>query len=354
MIIERVKVWLKKFEKYLFTYKDGFFELPYIYNTPQLMINYLSNMPMTKHIANEKAIYSDTPFAKGILRYREIENGLWVIVTDIAFKVNMRTKGIVEDELSDYYFLAFSIYQNKVQIDEMKINDILIPSKSWAIYKPGATIDAINYKGTQGQYFNFAINKAWIDENLIDFSAQNDTTLFDIIDSESGIIYWKDIAFDSEIIANKLLTNLADIKHTNHLQIKIQVLELIANFFKNIQNRHLKNQNQLYSTTDQTTMMRIEKFLIENLTVDFIGIEEIAKKANMSSSKLKSTFKMIYGQSVFQYYRNKQMELALQLLKTSDIQIKNLSTMLGYDNPSKFTANFKKYHQILPSEVTKS
>jgi AraC-like DNA-binding protein len=354
MIIESVKSWLKKFEKYLFTYKDGFFELPYIYNTPQLMINYLSNMPLTKHIAEEKAIYSDTPFAKGTLRYREIENGLWVIVTDMAFKVNMRTKGIVDGDQSDYYFLAFSLYQNKISIVDMKINDILLPNKSWAIYKPGASIDAINYKGTQGLYFNFVINKDWINENLNNHPTTNGGSLFDIIDSESGIVYWHDIALDSEIIAKKLWQNLSNINLVNHLQLKIQVLELVGIFFKNIQQRHLKTQNQLFSPTDQAAMILVEKYLIENLTVDFIGIEAIAEKANMSSSKLKSTFKIVYGQSIFQYYRNKQMELALQLLKTSDIQIKNISTMLGYDNPSKFSANFKKYHQILPSEVTKS
>jgi AraC-like DNA-binding protein len=354
MIIESVKTWLKKFEKYLFTYKDGFFELPYIYNTPQLMISYLSGMPMTKHIADEKAIYSDTPFAKGILRYREIETGLWVIVTDMTFKVNMRTKGIVDDDQSNYYFLAFSLYQNKIHIVDMKINDILLPNKSWVIYKPGALIDAINYKGTQGLYFNFVISKTWIEENLVNGSASNGVCLFDIIDSESGIVYWHDIAFDSEILANKMWQNLGNISNINHLQIKIQVLELIGIFFKNIQQRHLKTQNQLFSPADHATMVLIEKYLIENLTHDFMGIDKIAQKANMSSSKLKSTFKMVYGQSIFQYYRNKQMELALQLLKTSEIQIKNLSIMLGYENPSKFTANFKKYHQILPSDVTKS
>ena len=47
------------------------------------------------------------------------------------------------------------------------------------------------------------------------------------------------------------------------------------------------------------------------------------------------------------------MVLALQLLKNPDVQIKNIAASLGYENPGKFTAAFKKYHNFLPSEVTK-
>jgi AraC-like DNA-binding protein len=354
MILDSVNKWLKRFEKYLFSYKDGFFVFPYLYNSPELMIAYLSNMPMTKHKAEEQAIYSDSPFVKGVLRYHEIETGLWLMVSEMNFKVNMRTKAYNDTEIADNYFLAFSTYQNKVPISDMKINDVLLPSKSWAIYKPGAAIDAMHFKGTQGLYFNFVISKEWIKENLIPKNQVNSSSLFDIIDSGSGIEYWDDIVFDTEILAKKLWENLVEMNNFNHLQLKIQTLELIATFFKNIQQKDLRIKNKFCSSSEQIAMVLVEKCLIDNLTGEFPGIEGISKTVNMSSTKLKSTFKIVYGQPIFQYYRNKQMDLAMQLIKTSDIQIKNISTLLGYENPSKFTASFKKHHKILPSEVTKT
>jgi AraC-like DNA-binding protein len=92
---------------------------------------------------------------------------------------------------------------------------------------------------------------------------------------------------------------------------------------------------------------------MDNLTEGFSGIEAIAKQVNMSESKLKAIFKGVYGQSIFQYFKEKQMVLAMQLLKNPEAQIKNIAASLSYENPGKFTAAFKKYHHILPSEVSK-
>jgi AraC-like DNA-binding protein len=93
--------------------------------------------------------------------------------------------------------------------------------------------------------------------------------------------------------------------------------------------------------------------LMNNLTEGFPGIELIARQVNMSESKLKTIFKGVYGQSMFQYFKEKQMILALQLLKNPEAQIKNIAASLSYESPGKFTVAFKKYHQILPSEVSK-
>jgi AraC-like DNA-binding protein len=45
------------------------------------------------------------------------------------------------------------------------------------------------------------------------------------------------------------------------------------------------------------------------------------------------------------------MLLAMQLMQNSSMQIKNISTAIGYDSSSKFTVFFKKRFGILPSEI---
>jgi transcriptional regulator GlxA family with amidase domain len=45
------------------------------------------------------------------------------------------------------------------------------------------------------------------------------------------------------------------------------------------------------------------------------------------------------------------MCLAMEMIKNSDVQIKNVAMATGYEDSSKFSATFKKQFGKLPSEV---
>lgn len=82
-----------------------------------------------------------------------------------------------------------------------------------------------------------------------------------------------------------------------------------------------------------------------------MGIDALAEKLNTSTSKLKTDFKSVYGTSILQYIIDKKMELALQLLQCTTMQVKQIAFEVGYDSPSKFSAAFKKRHDKLPSDL---
>ncbi|PWK28186.1 AraC-like DNA-binding protein [Arcicella aurantiaca] len=353
-MLSRVKKWLKSFEKYLFYYHDGFFELPYLSNSPEVMIESLKKMPVTKYNPLEQSILSNNPFTKGEMRYREIETGFWVLATQIEFKVNVHTRAIYDEGGSDYYFLAFSLYRCDIPLVNMHVNKITMPNKSWAIYKPGSEIDAYHYKGTEGLFLNFVFNHTWLNQNLFGGKG-SESELQNFLNLHTGHITWEDVVPDAETMAQKIWKNLlqGQEERFNALSLKIQTLELISTFFTNINKEKVLEQTFPQNEADRVALVKVEKILMDNLTEGFMGIEAIAKQINMSESKLKVVFKGVYGQSIYQYFKEKQMVLAFQLLKNPDVQIKNIAASLGYENPGKFTAAFKKYHKILPSEVIK-
>jgi AraC-like DNA-binding protein len=90
-----------------------------------------------------------------------------------------------------------------------------------------------------------------------------------------------------------------------------------------------------------------------NLNFTFIGVDTIAKEISMSPTKLKSNFKMIYGFSMLQYHKEKNLLLAKQLLENSDVLINHIFVLTGYESASKFTAAFKKRFKKLPSDIRK-
>src|SRR5690606_27966997 len=98
-------------------------------------------------------------------------------------------------------------------------------------------------------------------------------------------------------------------------------------------------------------LSKAENYLSNHLFDGFPGIDFLAKKFNLSESKLKTEFKNLYGKPVFRYFQEKQMYLAKELIHENQMLIKEISYKFGYENTSKFSAAFKKHHGNLPSEV---
>ena len=84
-----IKQWLFNFKKFFFTYRNGYFELHYLSNSPEIMIESFKEMPFTQYDAINNCIQTNNVFTNGTMYYRELEVGLWVIITEIEFKRNI-------------------------------------------------------------------------------------------------------------------------------------------------------------------------------------------------------------------------------------------------------------------------
>lgn len=104
-------------------------------------------------------------------------------------------------------------------------------------------------------------------------------------------------------------------------------------------------------TVDYLNIVKAERIITDNISSFFPGVQNIADEVNMSSTKLKTFFKAVYGTSMLQYLIEKKMVLAMEMLLNSDEQIKNIAMATGHENGSKFSSNFKKQYGKLPSQV---
>ena len=105
---------------------------------------------------------------------------------------------------------------------------------------------------------------------------------------------------------------------------------------------------------DRKKIFKAQRLLAENICSPFIGIENLAKQVGISPTKLKSDFKLMFGETIFQYFRQKQMEQALRLLENSGKPIKDIANQMGYENAAKFSAAFKEHMGTLPSNIQPS
>ena len=106
----------------------------------------------------------------------------------------------------------------------------------------------------------------------------------------------------------------------------------------------------------QSSQVEIIRNIHEQLTCHMdqpFTIDSLAKQYLMNPTTLKNVFKAVYGNSIAAHTREHRMERAARLLLETQDSIARIAHAVGYGNQSKFTAVFKEYYHVLPTEYRK-
>ena len=346
--------WFQFIKPNLKFYQDGFFEFPFLANTPELMIKATIKTPGSKHDAKEQLVLRNNPFIKGTFRYRKIEDGCWLTITNIEFKQNTLIKTVYDKDIpSEHYTLTFTLYESHVKLQNKFIDNIPFQNKFWGFKKPGTEVGAYFYKGSKCEFYIYHFHPDWIKKNIPFEKLDQELPFKKFLNSDKGFISYQDIVPNSEELSHEI-ENTFKTFNTNILSetlLKSQTLSLVSTFFNKAFTDLRKQDFEVKDKVDYNKMANCERIISTDFAKPFLGIEAIAKKLNLSPSKLKTDFKLVYGTSILKYNINKKMLLARQLLLTTDMQIKHIAQEVGYGNPSKFSAAFKKRFEKLPSEL---
>lgn len=82
-----------------------------------------------------------------------------------------------------------------------------------------------------------------------------------------------------------------------------------------------------------------------------ITLAELAAKFHLSQSSLKLCFKALYGVPVAGYLRTVRMDTAARLLQESDLPVAEIAHRVGYEDPSRFSAAFRRHTGRRPTEL---
>ncbi len=87
----------------------------------------------------------------------------------------------------------------------------------------------------------------------------------------------------------------------------------------------------------------------ENLTFD-----DVCHFSAQSATNLKTTFKLVTGYGVMEYYRLLKVETAKQMMREGNYNITEIADYLGYASVHYFSRHFKQVTGMTPSEYTMS
>jgi AraC-like DNA-binding protein len=129
-----------------------------------------------------------------------------------------------------------------------------------------------------------------------------------------------------------------------------RVTLLIERFFTRLYQKMnlLQGKFDLSSAVIQS-MVKVENLLISDFSKIPPTIEAFSRMFSMSSTKLKKSFKSIYGDSIYAYYQKQRLQKANELLLSGRYNVKQVAEAIGYNNVSNFTLAYKKQFNKVPA-----
>lgn len=97
-------------------------------------------------------------------------------------------------------------------------------------------------------------------------------------------------------------------------------------------------------------VLQAQLWMQNNLSKSAISMRGLAKLFGMSQRNFSRRFKVATNMTPVQYLQNRRLEAAKELLRSSNLSIKEIAYRVGYIDVSYFTKIFKEFASITPRE----
>ncbi|WP_437731204.1 helix-turn-helix transcriptional regulator [Sorangium sp. So ce1335] len=136
---------------------------------------------------------------------------------------------------------------------------------------------------------------------------------------------------------------------SRQLYLEAKGLELMAAMVDLLEESD-RAASPLLSQHDIACLERARRILLARM-VDPPTLPELARHAGLNEVKLKEGFRALFGAPVFAYLRSHRLDEAHRLLRQRACNVTEVAQRVGYENPSKFAAAFRKRFGVSPSTV---
>jgi AraC-like DNA-binding protein len=279
----------------------------------------------------------------------EIENGFYVAFGEMIFK--NQVEFVKKPDRAKNRFTIFFKYLEGG-------SSVFVPSDG--AYKE-VTAGGVHFISSNVAYhlffpakshnyiFRVHVTMDWLKRNLKDFISQ-DTSFNEMIFSNEKVMHF-------EPLTNRFLRLFRDVfksefdQKLNHLIVKDKGYEAVVLFFDHFYKKFFKENINYskYSIEDQKQLYSLIDFIKGNMDQN-MSLDELARKAGFSKSKLQAMFHHFFHQSIYAFIKNVKLEHAVELLKSTNYDIRYIAHQLGYNSSTHFINIFKKHYGLSPKK----
>ncbi len=136
------------------------------------------------------------------------------------------------------------------------------------------------------------------------------------------------------------------------LYLESKIIDLIYITVNDIKKHFLKESFEL-NLKDIKCLHKAKEILLRNISSP-PSLKSLAYQSAINEFKLKKGFKKLFGNTVFGFLQEYRLNEAKKLLLNNEININEVSLIVGYKNVSHFSKIFKKYFGVTPMQIKKN
>jgi AraC-like DNA-binding protein len=300
-------------------------------------------------------MYFPKNIADGYIKIIELPGGLQVVLSDYTLKTDFTffRKSSLPETFN--FRVDFIDQSDGLQInmgdDEFKVTSKVFTNVQ--MFSSRYNAKASLQSGASLKGLGIVLKKEWLEkyfpEKMLSFWLNHTHIL------RSNNVNILPLDFESR----QSLLNLIALKHDNPaflFFVQTRIYELLDYYFTQSSTKKLLFKNTDAFLEDVGKLTELDIFFTQNMIEngEQPTLDEMAKHAGMSASKLKTLFKKVYNQSIGDYFIACRLNMASNMLLKDKMSVKEVSSTLGYKSVQHFTTAFKKQFGKPPASLFKN
>lgn len=295
-------------------------------------------------------IHVSERLGSGTLQVITLDKGLYVRIWDCTFNHKIRLSRLADRApTTEFLTLVYYLTPEAVTFENRNDKDIRV-NKLWntVFLSNNAEFNLDIHGGVPIKCFSICFTPEWIQSRVV--SNGNIKEFIDkILKAPSSAFFFESYNALEEKMIHDIYASL-DARHFGSLFIKSRVWTIINEFItKAAERRSLLAP--VHVDVYEERIRLVESRLIQCLDTSLPSTKKLAREFALSESTLKRSFKRKYGMSVSNYYLDKKMIYARQLIHEKNKTVTETAYILGYEKVSHFIAMFKKHIGCLPGSL---
>ena len=291
----------------------------------------------------------DTDTAKGYWELLRLGSDLFVVVSNLTYEHNVTIPVIGEDLIEFHFRLSGDL--RLVSDDESAVN---VSKGSLLIWRQPEGCNILEHVGGDGHRelsLTIYCRPTFLERHFGAFGRELDRELAAMLGRTCNGIRSMQAALYPGL--NRLVVELASCEAKDGIQLvraEALALQIICEVLSNVElQKRVPKQDVRLSDRDVACLQRAKDALVRQHT-PAPTIEELGRRVGLSPTKLKSGFRTLFGETIYEFANALRMNAAKELLRKSDRPIGHISAELGYEYQNSFTVAFRRQYGMLPRD----
>ncbi|MFZ5689942.1 MAG: helix-turn-helix transcriptional regulator [Pseudomonadota bacterium] len=131
------------------------------------------------------------------------------------------------------------------------------------------------------------------------------------------------------------------------LRIDARAMELVARSFLVL---GIGTDGSDLRDRDRAAVRRVRDMIESDLARNW-ALPDLAKSAGLGARSLNTKFRQAFGTTVFDYLKQRRLELAHDVLSQRKMSVSEVAYHIGYESPANFATAFRRHFGYVPSSL---